>query len=731
MTQPESPTGKRPETVRIWLLGGFRVSVGSRTIKHNRWRLRSSAALVKLLALAPGHRIHREQVIDLLWPDCGRRTASNSLRQALYAARKALDPAAGSRYLASEDESLVLCPGRRLWVDIEAFVEAAATARRARDPAAYEAALDLYTGDLLPEDRYEEWAENRRDELRQLYVALLVELAKLYEQRGEYGPAVEALRRAVAEKPTLEEVHTALMRLYAIAGQPGEALAQYERLRDVLSRGFGTEPGAMTRRLRDEIAAGKLLLTPPAGPSPEESSDASRHNLPAARTSFVGREREMVEVTRALAMTQLLTLTGAGGSGKTRLALDVARDLLGAYADGVWLVELAPLSEPELVLQEVASTLEIREQPGRPLADTLVHALREKKMLLVVDNCEHLIDACARLVDTLLGACSHLRVLATSREALRVTGETSWPVPSLTVPEAGEDSPTVESLTRYEAVRLFVERARSRLPSFALTPENVHAAVEVCRGLEGIPLAIELAATRVGVLSVQQISERLGRSLKLLTDDRVTDPRHRALRATLDWSHELLSEDEKKLFRLLSAFSGGWSLEAAEAVGAAGSVEEEDVLDLLDTLVEKSLVVVEESWERGARYGMLEPVRQYARAKLEESGESEAILRRHAEYYLELAERAKPKLRGPRQVAWLELLETEHDNFRAVLSWALGRRATEPDEHAELGVRLAAALWRFWEAHGHPGEGRRWLEAVLSESCGPPVARAEALNGAG
>ena len=374
--------------------------------------------------------------MDLLWPDSATRAASNNLRQVVYGARKVLDPSSDSsgRYLSLRDERLFLCPDGQLWVDVEAFEETAAIARRSREPATYRAAIDLYAGELLPEDRYEEWAEGRRNELRQLYLALLIELAGLYEGREEYALAIEALRKATAEEPTLEEAHVSLMRLHALSGRPERALAQYERLRDALQKGIGTRPTEATRRLRDEIAAGRLLPTSPADAAQPVPSDGAKHNLPAPRTSFVGREREMVEVKRTLTMTRLLTLTGTGGSGKTRLAIEVARDLVGTYPDGVWLVELAPLSERELVAQEVANVLGVQERPGEPLVDTLVEALAGKEMLLVLDNCEHLVEAAARLVDTLLASCPHLRVLATSREPLGVSGEVNWAVPPLSLP---------------------------------------------------------------------------------------------------------------------------------------------------------------------------------------------------------------------------------------------------------------------------------------------------------
>jgi predicted ATPase/DNA-binding SARP family transcriptional activator/DNA-binding CsgD family transcriptional regulator/Tfp pilus assembly protein PilF len=712
--------------VRINLLGGFQVSVDSRTIEESAWRLRKAASLVKLLALSPGHSLHREQIMDLLWPDLGRRAASNNLRVVIHAARRALgpNPNAASHYLALQGERIALCPGEQFWVDVEAFEEAAATARRSRELAAHRTALDLYAGDLLPEDRYEEWAEEHRRQLQETYLSLLLGLARLREERGEYDLAAGALRSVVAQESANEESHASLMRLYALLGRRGEAMAQYGRLREVLSEKLGAEPSSATRRLRDEIAAGRLPPTHLAATPPEEPSDPSKHNLPAPRTSFVGREREMLEVKRALAMTRLLTLVGSGGSGKTRLALEVARDLVGTYPDGVWVVELAPLSEGTLVPQVVAESLGVQEQPNRPLLESLLNDLGAKETLLVLDNCEHLIDAAARLTDTLLDSCSRLRVLATSREPLGVMGELGWLVPSLSVPDA-QQSLTIEELKGYESARLFADRASNRHPGFELTSENATAVAQVCAKLDGIPLAIELAAATIGMLSAEQISERLGHSLKLLTGgDRTADHRHQTLRAALDWSYELLSESEQVLFRRLGAFAGGFTLEAAESVGAGGGIEEEDILDLLSKLVDKSLVVAEVNWETGARYRLLEPVRQYAREKLRVSGEAEAVGRRHAEFFLTLAEGAEMELSGPRQAEWLDRLETEHDNLRAALSWALEREM-------DLGPRIAGALCRFWHTRGYFSEGRRYLEVAARSGVVPAPVRAKALDGLG
>jgi predicted ATPase/DNA-binding SARP family transcriptional activator len=734
------PTTERPEAVRVRLLGGFRVSVGSRTIEQNQWRLRKAAALVKVLALAPAHHLQREQAIDLLWPDLGKKAASNNLRQALHAARRALDPERGSLYLASRDESLVLCPRGNLWVDIEAFEEAAVGTRRARDRAVYRAAIDLYAGDLLPEDRYEEWGEARREELRRLHLGLLVELAGLYEERGQYGLAIEALRKAVAEEPTFEEAHSGLMRLYALSHQSRAALTQYGRLREIVSRELGTEPSETTQRLREDIAAGTFSPDQLQGGAAEESFGIGRHNLPAARTSFVGREQEIVEIKRELAMTRLLTLTGAGGSGKTRLAIEVARKLVGAYPEGVWLVELAGLSEGTLVTQTVAATLGVQEQPDRPLINTLVDFLREKKVLLILDNCEHLLEAATRFTDTLLDSCPRLTVLATSREALGVGGEILWQVRPLSLPATTYGGSirerngkySVEGLMRYEAVRLFVDRAHLRLPSFQLTQENAGAVARVCRRLDGIPLAIELATARMGALAVEQVAQRLEGSLDVLRSaGRTAAPRQQTLRATMDWSHDLLSEAERRLFRRLSVFAGGWTLEAAEAVCSGEGIDKNDGVNLLGGLVDKSLVVVESSMSGAVRYRMLEPIRQYALEKLEKSAEAERVRERHIGHYLALAEAANPELMGPDQASWLEQLEIEHANLRATLTWALDPKGAQPEERAESGLRLAAALGRFWNAHG-PREGLRWLERGLARSgASPKSVRAKALGQAG
>lgn len=431
------------------------------------------------------------------------------------------------------------------------------------------------------------------------------------------------------------------------------------------------------------------------------------HNLPVQLTSFVGRAGEKAKIQALLATTRLVTLTGAGGSGKTRLALEAAHEVLDRFPDGVWFAELAPLADPELVARAVASAVGLRDESERPLTDILVAHLREKRLLLVLDNCEHLVDACARIVDTLLRACPSLRILATGREALGIGGETTRRVPSMSLPNPGEE-PGPERLCDYEAPQLFVQRATAVSPTFALTARSAPAVAEICRQLDGIPLAIELAAARTKGLTVGQIAARLDDRFRLLSGgSRTALPRQQTLRASMDWSYQLLSGPERVLLRRLSVFAGGFSLEAAEQVCGDGAGEPGQVVDALLQLVDKSLVAADDRGDQ-ARYRLQETVRQYGRERLQEAGEADETHRRHRDWFLALAERAETEVRGPQQVSWLGRLELDHDNFRAALEW------TKADAgNAEAELRLAAGLWLFCFVRGHWSEARAWLDAAL------------------
>jgi predicted ATPase len=435
---------------------------------------------------------------------------------------------------------------------------------------------------------------------------------------------------------------------------------------------------------------GGSLISFPGG---HTTSATPEINLPLQLTSFVGRERELSEARGLMANSRLLTLTGPGGAGKTRLASAVAFEVAAGFEDGVWWVELAPVSDPDLMPQAVATVLRIDEIPGRSLTDVIADDLKGLDLLLVLDNCEHLIGSCAELANTLLRACPGLKILATSREALYVAGERIWPLPPLSYPDP-HSLPPIEELENIESVRLFVERASYRLPGFALDSINAPAVAEVCARLEGMPLAIELTAARVGTVPLSEIPKRLDRSLGLLSSrDRTAPERLRTLMGALDWSYELLDEEEREVFRGLSVFAGGFTLDAAESVCDGGSIESREVLDLLTRLIDKSLLLVTERGEE-VRYRLLETIRQYALEKLQESGEEDVVRERHAKYYLALAEKAGSKLKGPDQGAWLERLETEHDNLRAALTSAL------EGGNAELGLRLGGALGEFWHLRG-------------------------------
>jgi predicted ATPase/class 3 adenylate cyclase len=456
---------------------------------------------------------------------------------------------------------------------------------------------------------------------------------------------------------------------------------------------------------------------------PLESLDLFPNNLPRQLTSFIGRKDETAEVKRLLSTACLVTLTGAGGAGKTRLALQVGADLLDHYTEGVWFVELAHLSDPAVVAKAVASAMNVPEQPGREIQETLAEFLRARHLLLLLDNCEHVLSACQDLADKLLRACSKLRILATSRESLGVEGESTYRLPSLKLPDLTH-LPPLAQLAGFEAVRLFAERSAFSQPGFALTESNAQAVAQICHRLDGIPLAIELAAARVKVLSVEQIATRLDDRFRLLTGGaRTTLPRQRTLQAAMNWSYDLLSDKERAVLRRLAVFAGGWSLEAAEAVCTGDAVAQSEILDLLTQLVDKSLLIGE-THGAVARYRLLETVRQYGLDRLLESGEAHEIRGRHRDWYMALAEQAKPEWSQADRSVWFGQLETEHDNLRAALAWSL-------EENAEVGLRLAVALNWFWR-RSHYEEGRAWLTKLL-ERGGPtsPLVRARGFNSVG
>ena len=447
-----------------------------------------------------------------------------------------------------------------------------------------------------------------------------------------------------------------------------------------------------------QVAAPDLLSEFP----PLTTLEAINHNLPAQLTSFIGREQEIAEARAALASTRILTFIGPGGTGKSRLSLQVAAGQLTEFKDGVWQVELAPLAEGAYVPSTIASTFYLREAQGVPLLDTVTDYLRSKQLLLVLDNCEHLIETCARLSDHFLQACKNVKIITSSREALGIPGETIYRVPSLSLPQHLEDLPDIQGLMSYEAIRLFRERAVKANPQFELSEDNALYVCQICQRLDGIPLAIELAAARLKMFTPQQIAERLGDRFKLLTGgSRTALPRQQTLRALIDWSYLTLNEVEQRVLRSLAVFSGGWTFEAAEAV-----VGEIDAMDGLSGLVNKSLVNVDEA-EGESRYRYLETIRQYAMEKLFESRDAENVRDRHLAYFMDYTRRAEQQFDSDQRSLWINRLELEYDNIRSALGWAV-------ESDPETALRMASWLRIYWLSRSYMTEGCKWCQAAIS-----------------
>jgi predicted ATPase/class 3 adenylate cyclase len=516
------------------------------------------------------------------------------------------------------------------------------------------------------------------------------------------------------------------------------SFAAQELVRDELPEGV-TLRDMGERRLKDVLRPEHIyqlvIVGLPNEFPPIKTLDVAHHNLPAQMTSFIGRERELAEVKQLLSAHRLVTLTGSGGAGKSRLSLQVGMECLPEFPDGVWLVELAPVTDPALIPQTLLSTFNLREDRHRSVLDVLIDYLRGKNLLLVLDNCEHLIEACAQISNSLLQGCPKLRILASSREALGITGEVAYRVPSLNTPNP-ENLPPLEQLEKADSIRLFIERAATAKPGFTLTDVNAFSLAQICYRLDGIPLAIELAASRVKVLSPDQIAARLDDRFRLLTGgSRTALPRQQTLRAMIDWSYSLLSEQEKILFRRLAVFVGGWTLEAAEAICAnvmQNDILPEDVLDLLTRLMDKSLVFMEEA-SGEIRYHRLETIRQYSREKFFETDEVEKVRDRHLDFFVQFAELVDLKLKSRDQLLWQNRMAAEQDNLRAALEWGLSRK---PDS----ALRIAGAANLFWTAGGFSAEGFRWTQKALEEAEKLPlpegvtedqrlVARAKALCG--
>jgi predicted ATPase/DNA-binding SARP family transcriptional activator len=727
--------GPAEPALTICLFGPFEAHVDGAPLP--RLRSRKGPWLLALLALRHGREVERAWLAGTLWPESAPSQASHNLRVTLADLRRALGPEAGR--LQSPTRHTLSLDLSGTTADVVAFDAAVAH----HDSASLERAIALYRGPLL-EGCGEEWAFPERQSREQAYLAALETLATQARAGGDPGEAERHLRRAVAVDPLRETAQRGLMQVLAGGGSYAAAAQVYRDLRLRLHREVNSEPDAETRALFEHLRAeARRPAAPPwptrlkerewaAGLAAPPSPERTLHNLPLQMTSFIGREDQIAEVEQLLAAHRIVTLTGAGGSGKTRLALRVAAEIGEAFPDGVRLVELAPLADPALVPQAVMPALGLPETPGRSPIQTLVEHLKPRQLLLVLDNCEHLVVACAQLAATLLQACPQLRLLATSREPLGIAGERPYRVPFLSLPDPGRLLGR-ESLLQYEAVRLFVERAVVGQPAFQVTDENAAVVAQVCCRLEGIPLALELAAARSGVLTPQQMLERLagthevgGRFELLVTRQRMADVRHRSLRAALDWSYQLLSPELQRFFARLSVFRGGWSLEAAEAV-----CEEPRALAYLEELQHCSLVIAEPgAREAGGgeemRYRLLETLREYGGEQLTIE-EKTALSHAHLAYFQAPFEKPDRSISASALQQWFDRVEREHDNLRAALDWMVAT------EHASTESHFVHLMGFFWRERGYWVEGHQRMEQLLAlpGAAVPTTANAWALMNAG
>jgi predicted ATPase/DNA-binding SARP family transcriptional activator/DNA-binding CsgD family transcriptional regulator len=732
-----------PLSLRACLLGPVRLAVGERRLADRDWPRRTARELLLLLLATPGHRLPRERALDLLWPELAPPAARNELAKATHALRRVLEPAleagAASAYVTGDADAVGLRPDVDVWTDVGAFQVALTRAAKGAPPArreALRAAIALYGGDLLADEPGAGWSAARREAVRQTWRGAVLALADLGLAADSPGDAVPPLRALLAADPADEAAHRALMRALAATGQPAEALRQYARCTRALRDELDVPPSEETEALAATLRAGQAARTTSAGAASVLLTPAP---LPVPPTPLVGRVGNLLAMEERLwdEHTRLVTLTGPGGSGKTRLALAAAQDVADDFAVGACFVALAPLRQPDLVAGTIVRALGLGEEPGRSAEERLFEALRDHHLLLVLDNLEHLLPAAALLVADLLAAAPRLTVLVTSREALRIRGEHELPVPPLPVPDL-RARPTAAAVVRNEAVALFAQRAQSVHPDFAVTDANAATLAQICASLDGLPLALELAAARTRHLGLEELLTRLGRPLDVLTGGPHDAPaRLRTMRDAIAWSHDLLAPAEQLLFRRLSVFVGGCTLAAAEEVsrGVEESSSREVRVPLLDsspsrllnslgTLVDKSLL----DWDGDGmpRLRMLETIREFGLERLAETGELATVREEHARYFLALAEAAAPEMTGPAQAEWCERLEVEHNNLRAALRWSLS------NDDPTQALRLGTALWPFWETRGHLSEGKSWLREALARSAtASPALRAGAHVGLG
>lgn len=699
-----------PPSLSLQLFGPMQALVGGKPLPP--MRSRKARWLLALLTLQNGQAVNREWVAGTLWPDATLPLALANLRPIVSELRRALgDQGERLRTLGRKMIALDLTDAE---VDVIAF-DAAITEGR------FEAAVEAYRGALL-EDCLEPWVIQARDFRDQACLEALDRLAQASEGLAQ----VAYRRRAVTIAPLRDAPRRGLMESLALAGDLNAALETYREFAQILRNESGSLPDAATTDVYHRLRTDAASRSRTSRPDPESATVTGY--LPHPVSGLVGREDERADIASRLARSRLVTLTGFGGIGKTRLAREVAADMAPDSTDGVWFVSLDAVGEERLLATQVAAVLGITETTGRSFTDLIVERLRPQHALLVLDNCEHLIEASARLCDTLLRECGGLRILVTSREPLGITGEKIWNTTPLSVPDPHHLPPHAATRLRvvasYESVQLFLQRAQAIDEGFVLTADNAADVAVVCAQLEGIPLAIELAAARVKAMTIDQIRERLHDPLAFLTQvGRSSIPRQQTLRTTLDWSYGLLGEDARRLLRRVACFVGGWTLEAAEAVCGGEGIEPEGIASLLASLVDKSLVIFErDTSSHSGRYRLLEPVRQYATGL--SAADSLLLRERFVAFFCARCDESEGELRGPKQGACLEWLRIEDGNIRQATRWA-----EETPELASYILRLAGAQAMAWFTSGRYREGARNLERALY--LGPPEespARAKALT---
>jgi predicted ATPase/DNA-binding SARP family transcriptional activator len=666
---------------------------------------RAVVALLAYLAVSdiehPGQRYTRESLAALLWTDYDQAKALANLRHTLWEVTKFI----GEGWINTEHETVYLNSTSDLVVDVGQFRSLILRATQQSGPALriplLKDAAALYRDEFLSGfslkdgPGFNEWALTKAAALRREFAAVLETLVGDYNALSQGQAAVPYVQRLIELDPLNEAAHRELMQLYALADQQTAAIQQYRALEKLLRKELNVDPQPETRELHKKIRRGEFRAAAVGKKDPRVERPRQKHNLPVQLTTFVGREKERDEISQLLSQNRLVTLIGAGGIGKTRLALQTGHHLLDYYPDGIWFIPLESVTDEDGVPQTIVSLLTIHELPGQAITETLVDGLRNKNQVLILDNCEHLLDACAQLAETLLKNCPQVKILATSREALRLAGEAVYHLASLAIPDHHKIQ-SVEEIAHYESVKLFFERARLVVSDFELTKANAETVVQICDRLDGIPLAIELAAGRVDIFTLDEILNQLNHSFDLLTSNtRSILPRHQTMRRSIDWSWSLLSESERVFMRHLSAFIGGWTLHSAQFLGVSNGLE------LTGRLVKKSFVVVHQHTAHETRYGFHEVIRAYAQGMLVEAGEEQVIRDRHLEYFLELARQFEPALHGVEQDAWLERLFVERDNIRAALEWAART-------HVQAGLYLSNRLRIFWESYDFREEAR-WL----------------------